>query len=126
MFYGRNCSIERSSGMTPAKTTPCSVYGVPLLGLAGLLVCLWHPQAILGQMNPDTAGKGPDGIYLVSPSPRLDKSMTILLKQEARNVAYSRKHDGRERQAKVAAEYNIVAQECTPAVFQATHLPSSL
>ena len=30
-----------------AKTMLFSVYGFPLLGLTGLLVCLWHPQMSL-------------------------------------------------------------------------------
>ena len=109
-----------------AKTMLFSVYGVPLLGLTGLLVCLWHPQVNLGQMNLPAAGRGPDVTYLVQPSPRLDKSMTVFLKQEAKDVAYSRRHDSPAVQAKIAADYNMIAQECTPAVFQATHLPSSL
>ncbi len=109
-----------------AKTMPFSVYGVPLLGLAGLLVCLWHPQVNLGQMNLEAAGKGSDMVYLVQPNPRLDKSMTVFLKQEAKNVAYSRKHDGRVMQAKTIANYNIIAQECTSAVFEKTHLPPAM
>ncbi len=104
-----------------AKTTPFSVYGVPVLGLAGLLVCLWHPQ-----VNLDMASRGSETTYLVSPSPRLDKSMTVFLKQEAKNVAYSREHDGPARQAKTIANYNIIAQECTPAVFEKTRLPPDM
>ena len=104
-----------------AKTMLFSVYGVPVLGLAGLLVCLWHPQ-----VNLATVSSGPDTVYLVQPSPRLDKSMTVFLKQEAKNVTYSRKYDGLERQAKTIANYNIVAQECTPAVFEQTHLPPAM
>ena len=109
-----------------AKTMPFSVYGAPLLGLAGLLVCLWHPQVNLGQMNLDAASRGSDTLYLVSPSPRLDKSMTVFLKQEAKNVAYSRRYDSPDVQAKIVADYNIVAQECTPAVFEKTHLPPAM
>lgn len=105
---------------------PFSVYGVPLLGLTGLLICLWHPQATLGQMNLEAAGKGPDTVYLVSPSPRLDKSMTVFLKQEAKNVAYSRRHDSPAVQAKTIANYNIIAQECTHSVFEQTHLPPAM
>lgn len=106
-----------------AKTLPFSVYGVPLLGLAGLLVCLWHPQELSVARGPETAYAE---VYLVQPSPRLDKSMTVFLKQEAKNVAYSRRHDGTAMQAKTIVNYNIIAQECTPAVFRATHLPESL
>ena len=101
-----------------AKTLPFSVFGMPLLGLMGLLVCLWHPQ-----MNLEGAAKGPDAVYLVRPSPRLDPSMTVFLKQEARNVAYSRKHDEPAARARIVADYNLIAQECTPEVFVKTHLP---
>ena len=100
---------------------PFSVYGVPLLGLAGLLVCLWYPQVNIG-----TAAKATDTLYLVSPSPKLDRSMTIFLQQEAKNVVYSRQHDLPAMQAKTIADYNLIAQECTPAVFKATHLPPAI
>ena len=104
-----------------AKTMLFSVYGVPVLGLAGLLVCLWHPQVNLAAVS-----SGPDTVYLVQPSPRLDRSMTVFLEQEAKTVAYRRKYYGLERQAKTIANYNIVAQECTPAVFEQTHLPPAM
>ena len=52
--------------------------------------------------------------------------MTVFLRQEAKNVAYSRTHDGPAMQAKAVANYNLIAQECTPAVFAATHLPPAL
>ena len=100
---------------------PFSVYGVPLLGLMGLLVCLWHPQVSLGAVS-----SRPDTVYLVQPSPRLDKSMTVFLCQEAKNVVYSRKHDSPAMQAKNVADYNLIAQECTPAVFEETHLPPAM
>ncbi len=102
------------------NVVPFTVYGVPLMGLIGLLVCLWQPQKML-----PAAAAGPDTVYLVKPSPTLDRSMTIFLRQEAKNVAYSRRHDGPARQAKTIANYNLIAQECTPAVFKATHLPAS-
>lgn len=100
---------------------PFSVYGVPMLGLAGLLVCLWHPQ-----VSVQAAVTRPDTVYLVQPSPYLDKSMTVFLRQEAKNVTYSRRHDGPEVQAKIVADYNLIAQECTPAVFEKTHLPPAI
>ena len=103
------------------NTVPFSVYGVPLLGLAGLLACLWHPQ-----LHLRAGASGPQAMFLVNPSPRLDKSMTVFLRQEAKNVAYSRTHRSPDDQAKAIADYNLIAQECTPAVFQATHLPPSL
>ena len=98
-----------------------SIVGVPALGLAGLVVCLWHPQ-----MNLDAAAKGPETVYLLQPSVKLDRSMTVFLKQEAKNVAYSRAHDGPVMQAKAIADYNIIAQECTPGVFETTHLPPAI
>ena len=68
---------------------PFSVYGIPLLGLAGLLICLWHPQ-----VSMEVTGRGAGhACGLVQPSPRLDRSMTVFLKQEAKDVAYSRRHD---------------------------------
>jgi len=103
------------------SVVPFSVYGVPLMGLIGLLVCLWHPQ-----MSLPAAAARPETVYLVSPSPKLDRSMTVFLRQEAKNVAYSRRHDPPAVQAKMVADYNLIAQECTPAVFQATHLPPAL
>ncbi len=109
-----------------AKTMPFSVYGVPLLGLIGLLICLWHPQMSLGQVDLGAAGRRADMVYLVQPSPRTDRSMTVFLKQEAKNVAWSREHDGREMQAKTIANYNLIAQECTPTVFAETHLPPAI
>jgi len=98
-----------------------SVFGIPALGLAGLVVCLWHPNTTL-----KAEAKGAEAIFLVSPSVKLDRSMTIFLRQEAKNVAYSRAHDGLKMQAQTVTNYNIVAHECTPAVFEVTHLPPSL
>jgi hypothetical protein len=103
------------------NSVPFSIYSVPMLGLMGLLVCLWHPQVSLR-----AAAAGPETVYLVNPSPELDKSMTVFLRQEAKNVAYSRRHDAPAMQVRAVADYNLIAQECTPAVFQATHLPPSL
>lgn len=103
------------------NVVPFSVYGVPVIGVLGLLVCLWYPQMKL----PAAAAAGPETVYLVKPSPKLDRSMVVFLRQEARNVAYSRRHDPPAVQAKAMANYNLIAQECTPAAFKATHLPAS-
>ncbi len=105
------------------NVVPFSVYGVPLMGLIGLLVCLWHPQI---NLQTAVAGQEPETVYLVNPSPQLDRSMTVFLRQEAKNVAYSRRHDPPAVQAKMVADYNLIAQECTPAVFKTTHLPPAL
>ncbi len=97
-----------------------SAFGVPFVGLLGLTVCLWHPQAKL----PVQAA--PEAEYLISPSPRFSQAMTIFLKQEARNIEYSRKHDSPAQQAKIVAGYNLIARESTPDVFAATHLPTKI
>ena len=97
---------------------PFSVYGVPLIGLLGLVICLWHPQ-----MTLRAEATNAQTIFLVNPSPKLDNSMTVFLCREAKNVAYSRSHCSPDDQAKTIADYNLIAQECTPAVFKATHLP---
>ena len=107
-----------------AKTMPFSVYGVPLLGLTGLLVCLWHPQMSLDVPSGQPQTAHSDMVYLVQPRPRLDKSMTVFLKQEAKDVAYSRQHDSPAAQTKIIADYNLIAEECSPAVFAKTHLPA--
>lgn len=107
--------------MKKANRTPLSVYGVPLVGLAGLVVCLWHPQ-----VNLQSAASGPDATYMVTPSPKMDKSMTVFLVQEAKNVAASRQHSSERNQAQAIASYNLIAEECTPAVFKATHLPPAM
>ena len=103
-----------------ANIVPFTVYGVPAAGLLGLLVCLWHPQM---KLLP-AAAAGSD-VYLVNPSPKLDRSMVVFLRQEAKLVTYSRRHDPPSIQAKTVADYNLIAKECTPAVFKATHLPAS-
>lgn len=97
-----------------------SAFGVPLAGLLGLTVCLWHPQAKL------PVSSAPEAECLISPNPHFSRAMTIFLKQEARNAEYSRKHDSPARQAKIAAGYNLIARESTPDVFAATHLPTTI
>ena len=104
-----------------ANTMPLSVYSVPLIGLIGLLVCLWHPQTDLQANAP-----GQDTVFLVQPDPRLDKSMTVFLRQEAKNVAYSRQCRSAGDLAHTISNYNLIAQECTPAVFKKTHLPPAI
>ena len=104
-----------------AKFMSLSVGGVPLAGLAGLLICLWHPQAGLQAQAPSQ-----DMLYLVSPSPKLDRSMTLFLRQEAKDVANCRKRRSESDVARAVAGYNLIAQECTPEVFEETHLPSAL
>ena len=98
-----------------------SVSGVPLLGLGALLLCLWHTSA----PAPPAAGVG-EMMMLQDPDPRLDKSLTICLRQEARDVARCRREARSADLIGAVADYNLVASECTPAVFERTGLPSSV
>jgi len=98
-----------------------SVSGVPLLGLGTLILCLWHPQI---SMRPDT-GDG-DIVMLQDPDPRLDKGLTVCLRQQAKEVARCRRRAGPAPLVQAVADYNLVARECTPAVFQTTGLPPVL
>ena len=136
-FYRKTDAVEEGDGVM-RTTLPAliSAFGVPALGLGVLLLGLSHS-------GPSTAGPRGDDVsrvYLLEPSARMDKSMTVCLRQEAKNVVRCR---GRLRAAEVAGRhfsaaqarwrreglaqavdnYNLVARECTPAVFQATHLP---
>lgn len=97
-----------------------SVAGIPLLGLGVLLLGLRHPQA------PALPGAGPgDIIMLQDPDPRLDRGLTVCLRQQAKEVARCRRRTPADL-AEAVAGYNLVARECTPAVFQNTGMPSSL
>ena len=97
-----------------------SVAGVPILGLGMLLLSLWHPPAhSLSDTNMGSI------IMLQSPDPRLDRGLTICLRQQAKEVARCRRRTPADL-AEAIAGYNIVARECTPAVFQNTGMPSSL
>jgi len=97
-----------------------SVAGVPLLGLGILVLGLWHPQA---PALSDT--KMGDIIMLQDPDPRLDRGLTVCLRQQAREVARCRRRTPADL-AEAIAGYNLVARECTPAVFRNTGMPSSL
>ncbi len=97
-----------------------SVSGVPLLGLGALVFCLWHPQA---SFRPDTVTG--TVMTLQDPDPRLDKTLSVFLRAQARQVALCR--DTRPGGlAEAVSDYNLVARECTPAVFPATGLPPSV
>ena len=121
----------------PAKGSALlSTFGVPVLGLGVLLLGLWHTgPAAVGPQSDDAST-----IYLLEPSPRMDRCMTVCLRQEAKNVARCRgrlraaETEGgrfptaearwrREGLTQAVDDYNLVARECTPAVFQATGLP---
>lgn len=97
-----------------------SVAGVPLVGLGILLLGLWHPQT---HALSDT--KTGDIIMLQDPDPRLDRGLTVCLRQQAKEVARCRRRTPADL-AEAIAGYNLVARECTPAVFQNTGMPSSL
>ena len=97
-----------------------SVLGIPLLGIGTLLVCLGHPTASLRSEAND-----PSMLLLVDPNPKFDKSLTICLRQQAKEVLLFKKRAQPDRLDQAIADYNLVARECTPGVFQATHLPTS-
>ncbi len=99
---------------------PFSVLGVPLLGLGALILCLWNPQV---PFRPDT-GEGTI-LMLQDPDPRLDRGLSVCLRAEAKEVARCRRQERPAGLAEAVASYNIVARECTPAVFPATGLPPS-
>ena len=99
-----------------------SAFGIPLLGLCGIVYGLWHTNTAM----PASADAAQELTFLQDPSPRLDKSLTVCLRQQAKDVLRSRAGIHPERTAQAIADYNMIARECTPAVFTATHLPSSL
>ncbi len=120
-------------------TSLFSAFAVPVFGVGALLISLWHSNLpVKASANEQSM------IYLLDPDPRLDKVLTICLRQQAKEVircrARLRALSVQERHASLTAEarlrrdglaqavsdYNLVAQECTPAVFQTTHLPPSL
>lgn len=98
-----------------------SAFGIPVLGLSGLLLSLWHTSAA---QVPAYAGQ--DLIMLQEPDSRFDKTLAICLNQQAKEVAVCRAKMSAAATAHAVAEYNLVAHECTPAVFVTTHLPPSL
>ncbi len=99
-----------------------STLGIPVLGLLGLVFSLWHTGPTAGP----NAAAGQELMFLQEPSSRLDRSMTICLKQQAIQVTRSRARMQPEGIAQAVADYNLVARECTPAVFAVTHLPASI
>jgi hypothetical protein len=108
--------VVRASSLFP-------VLGVPLLGLGVMLSVGLRRSA-----PPSVAARTESTpIYLVAPDPKMNRSFSIFLKQEAREVALCRRGGRRpEAVAQAVAGYNLIAQECTPAVFQETGLPPSL
>ena len=102
-------------------TSLVSAFGIPALGLCGLLFSLWHTNS-----SAISAAADQELIFLQAPSLRLDKSLTICLRQQARDVARCRARMRPGGLAQAVAGYNLIARECTPAVFTATHLPPSM
>jgi hypothetical protein len=97
-----------------------SVLGIPMLGVGALIVSLGHPPSSWKSEANDSSM-----MLLVDPNPKLDKSLTICLRQQAKQVLLFQKQARPERLSQAIDDYNLVARECTPAVFQATHLPTS-
>ena len=121
--------------MRTTSSALISAFGVPVLGLGVLLLGLWHSGPAAGPKSDEASA-----VYLLEPSARMDRSMTVCLRQEAKNVVRcrARLHAAeaagrqlsvaqarwrREGLAQAVDNYNLVARECTPAVFQTTHLP---
>ncbi len=108
-------------------TSVLSALGLPLAGLGALLFGLSGPHTgpsalpLAGESRADTA-------YLLTPETRTNGVMATLLRSEYRRVARCRarvpaRPDG---MAEAVAGYNLVARECTPAVFEKTGLPTML
>ncbi len=98
-----------------------SVLGVPLVGLGTLLLSLGHPASVVKPEASDASM-----MVLIEPDSKLDKSRIILLRQQAKQVRRFQNQLEPQRLTQAISDYNLLAHECTPAVFQVTHLPSSL
>jgi len=112
-------------------TSVISALGIPVLGLGALLFGLSGPHSgpsALPAFGPLTAESRVDTAYLLTPNPKTNGVMATLLRSEYRRVARCRarvlaRPDG---MAEAVAGYNLVARECTPAVFEKTGLPTAL
>ena len=115
-----------------------SALAVPVLGMGVLLAGLYHTGPTAAPKAPETTQ-----VYLLDPSVRMDRSMTIYLRQQAKEVALCRrrlhaaKTAGRPLSAsevlwrraglaQAVGDYNLIARECTPAVFRKTGMPPAL
>ena len=106
-------------------STVISALGLPVLGLGALLVsplllCPHGPNT-----GPLTAQSQADTAYLLTPDTRTNGVMATLLRSEHRRVVRVRacvpaRPGG---VAEAVSGYNLVARECTPAVFKMTGLP---
>lgn len=109
-------------------TSVLSALGLPLAGLGALLFGPLLPGSHGPNAGPLTAENRADTAYLLTPDARTNGVMATLLRSEYRRVARCRacvpaRPDG---MAEAVAGYNIVARECTPAVFEKTGLPTAL
>lgn len=109
-------------------TSVISALGIPVLGLGALFVS----PLLLGAHGPNTgpltAESRADTAYLLTPNTRTNGVMATILCQEHRRVTRCRAcvPARPEGVAEAVAGYNLVAQECTPAVFAMTGLPTRL
>ncbi len=110
-------------------TSVISALGIPVLGLGALLFGPLLLGLHLGPSALPLAGESrADTDYLLTPDARTNGVMATLLRSEYRRVARCRarvsaRPDG---MAEAVAGYNIVARECTPAVFENTGLPGQM
>ena len=108
--------------MTSKWISFLSAFGIPVLGICALFFSLWQT----GSKVTAPAAASQEMVFLQDPSPRMDRSMTVCLNLQAIQVARSRAKMHPAGIAQAIADYNLVARECTPAVFAATHLPESI
>ena len=97
-----------------------SLLGIPLLGIGALIFCQGHPKLAFS-----SEALAPPTLMLVKPDPKLDPCRLACLRQQAKTVS-RRRTAHRDGLAQAISGYNLIAQECTPAVFQASHLPPSM
>ena len=67
-------------------TSLLSAFGIPLLGLGAILVSMWHPNPAFKPALDDRSLT-----FLLDPDPRLDKALTVCLRQEAKEVVRCRR-----------------------------------
>ncbi len=113
-------------------TSVISALGIPVLGLGALLfgplLLGWNgPHAGPSALMLSAEGRA-DTVYLLTPNTRTNGVMATILRQEYRRVArcQARVPAHPDGMAEAVAGYNLVARECTPAVFAMTGLPTVL
>ena len=112
--------------MKMKTTSVISALGLPVLGLGALVFgpLLLNSHGAMALPQESRA----DTVYLLAPNTRTNGVMTTLLRSEYRRVARCRARVPArpEGMAEAMAGYNLVARECTPAVFAATGLPEQM